>query len=361
MKKYDSKSPEFRDLVTSVMSAKLPSIKAISKKDKEDKVIQIPLTQIRPLPPITSIKIPKSQNVDETIDENLITSDIPVQGNLTGIKDTELIIMAKLNDKDLLNYCIANKTILKTCYDESFWRNRFISKFDLKDKEPLSKYRKPNQTWRDFYLMMIYYIDKYSTSSFLFRKGCGNGNLALVVHAMNTNLKNDLNYDRALKSVAEGEYYDIVKYLVKNKKGDPSDVLNWLCAYAPLDVIEFVVEDANLNVSYNDDLPLRWASKRQRLDVIDYLLKKGANINANNGEILKWPSKFGNFKLVKYLVSQGAKTNPETNLPLKEAILNEHIEIVKFLVENGATVDDDIIQISKFNSKIYNFLNKNKS
>ena len=45
---------------------------------------------------------------------------------LTGQRDTDLLILDKLDDKDLLNVCLVNKEARKLCSYEPFWINRFI-------------------------------------------------------------------------------------------------------------------------------------------------------------------------------------------------------------------------------------------
>ena len=84
---------------------------------------------------------------------------------LTGNKDTDLLLLSKLNDKDLLNICIIeNKYINKICRYESFWRNRFINKFG---KEYL--FLKPNKrTWRNHYLKVIHDLDFYKDNPWSF-------------------------------------------------------------------------------------------------------------------------------------------------------------------------------------------------
>jgi hypothetical protein len=65
---------------------------------------------------------------------------------LTGLKDTDFIVLSNLNDRDLLSVCLVNKNINKLCKDENFWRNRFISKYGEKDfefmKEKVISWRK---------------------------------------------------------------------------------------------------------------------------------------------------------------------------------------------------------------------------
>ena len=77
--------------------------------------------------------------------------------SLTNIKDLDHELMMKMEDESLLNFCkINNKYVQKLCDDENFWRNKTHNKFGL-TIEKLS-----NRTWKDFYLKIIYYMNKYS-------------------------------------------------------------------------------------------------------------------------------------------------------------------------------------------------------
>lgn len=69
---------------------------------------------------------------------------------LTKNRDVDDIILHKLDDRSLLNLCIASPQ-LKFCNDEKFWRDRFYFKF--------GKYEKIKGTWKKFYLGAIYYWD----------------------------------------------------------------------------------------------------------------------------------------------------------------------------------------------------------
>jgi len=75
--------------------------------------------------------------------------------SFTGQRDTDLLIMEKLDDYNLFKFCATNKYTRNLCENEIFWRNRLISKFG---KESL-KFKIPNRTWKNYYLKLVYAID----------------------------------------------------------------------------------------------------------------------------------------------------------------------------------------------------------
>lgn len=81
--------------------------------------------------------------------------------NLSGNKNVDHLILDKLDDKSLLNFCISNPKDLylkKICNDEDFWKNRFIKIFG----KQRTFYKSERRTWKDYYLKIIFYLDKHN-------------------------------------------------------------------------------------------------------------------------------------------------------------------------------------------------------
>lgn len=74
--------------------------------------------------------------------------------NFTKIKDLNLRILEDLDDKSLLNYCVADKYANTLCQNETFWRNRFFKKF--REGQEIWK---EGYSWREYYLLLTYYYD----------------------------------------------------------------------------------------------------------------------------------------------------------------------------------------------------------
>ncbi len=67
-------------------------------------------------------------------------------------KDSDRIILQHLDDKDLLQLVLVNK-YAHSLADENFWMNR------LNIKYPSTVQFKENQSWKEYYLSIVYYID----------------------------------------------------------------------------------------------------------------------------------------------------------------------------------------------------------
>ena len=81
---------------------------------------------------------------------------------MTEIKDVDLLILSKLDDRDLLNFCMTSKYGKYLCKNEDFWRNRFMKKYSDK-----VKYRDISKTWKHFYLGLISLTDIISRHSYV--------------------------------------------------------------------------------------------------------------------------------------------------------------------------------------------------
>ncbi len=165
----------------------------------------------------------------------------------TGVKDTDRIILNKLNDKDLLSICSTNKSWRNFCNtDQTFWMNRVYNKFPYLSSDIINKYRN-DKTWSEYYIDLRR-INKNNKQQRLY-DASDNGRLDLVMVALNQGANIHAQDERALRRAAENGHLDVVKYLVE--KG--------------------------ANIHAQDERALRWAALNGHLDVVKYIIEKGSN------------------------------------------------------------------------------------
>lgn len=82
---------------------------------------------------------------------NLPEKDISVEKiGFTGLKDTDLLILMQLEDKELFEVCSLNKYLYSLCNNEHFWYNRIVKKYG----EEVAKQKNKN-TWKKYYIHLI--------------------------------------------------------------------------------------------------------------------------------------------------------------------------------------------------------------
>ena len=191
---------------------------------------------------------------------------------LTGIRDVDREIVNNLNDKDLLNMCIVNRTYAERVCDDSYFRLRTLARFPetVQYKDYINENK--TRTWKNHYLTIVKYID-----------------------------------------LLQRRY----KYIYTAEDKSPE-----LLYLARLLTPKF---------SYSKNLALSWASFYGKLEIIKYLFEDGANIDSNESEALRWASEDGRLKVVKYLVQNGANIHAQNDYALRIATLNRHLMVVKYL------------------------------
>ena len=76
---------------------------------------------------------------------------------MLGQKDTNLMIMEKLDDRSLLKLCLTDKNAAELCRNEPFWRRRYLSRFG----ERAAKHKPTNRTWKDNYLKTLVDLGRF--------------------------------------------------------------------------------------------------------------------------------------------------------------------------------------------------------
>jgi len=252
---------------------------------------------------------------------------------ISGIRDVDREILAKLDDRELLKVCSIDKYTWNTICDDAFLRRRLLAKYP-----EIERYKLEQETWKEFFLNVVHIIakmnekfgyvytfgnlyrqykllNKYDKNELLYKSSKG-GDLALVMWSLKNGVDIHSDYERALKLAAQFGHLEVVKFLVEN--------------------------GANFHIG--NEYSLRVASQNGHLGIVKYLVEKGADIHAQNESSLIYASISGHLEIVKYLVENGANIHIDGDEPLLKASMNGYLEVVKYLVEQGA--DKNAINIA---------------
>ena len=186
-------------------------------------------------------------------------------------KDTDGLILQKMDHKTLYSICLVNKYMNRIC-DKYFWMNKFINEFGgINGINTAQKDSK--QTWKNYYINIIKKL-KGNMNDLLFESS-KKGRLDLVKIALQNGADIYASNDWAVQLASHNGRLEVVKYLVEN----------------------------GAHIHADDDWAVRIASKYGELEVVKYLVENDADIHADDDYALRWASSNGKLEVVKYLKS----------------------------------------------------------
>ena len=147
----------------------------------------------------------------------------------------------------------------------------------------------------------------------------------------------------------------VVQYLIDNDivksfDVDMDNALRYSARKGRLDVVKYLV-DRGADIHTGNECAVRWASWRGHLDIVKYLVEKGADIHAWHEGALREASRSGMADVVAFLVSEcQADVNAEVSYSIRYAAANGHLKVVQILVEQGrADIPTDALYWAKEN------------
>lgn len=113
--------------------------------------------------------------------------------------------------------------------------------------------------------------------------------------------------------------------------------LNIACYNDKLKVVKYLLRKG-ADIHNHNEMPLSSAGSCWNFKIIKHLVKNGADIDWNNGYLISEFVKSNHLNFVKFLIDSGANININASSPLLDAITHNNLEMVKLLVENGAVI-----------------------
>ena len=134
-----------------------------------------------------------------------------MERSFSKIPDLDLKIMSDMDDRTLLEFCKTHRYTKELCNNELFWKKRLNKKYGSFNKNE-------NRTWKEFYLKIIYYLDKYlSLDDILYHISIeGIKNLDLIRFF----LVRGANINRGLLGAATAGHKNLVNFFVNNGAND---------------------------------------------------------------------------------------------------------------------------------------------
>jgi ankyrin repeat protein len=103
------------------------------------------------------------------------------------------------------------------------------------------------------------------------------------------------------------------------------------CKLGLLPIVKDLVEIYELDVRASDNYALSAAARSGHLEVVEYLVGKGADVRASDDWALCGAAENGHLEVVKYLVSQGVDVRTMSNYALRWARICNHNHVVDYI------------------------------
>jgi hypothetical protein len=170
--------------------------------------------------------------------------------SITGHKDTDLMLLLEMDDREFLIFCgkdslqFKNKYINKLCKSENLWRDRLFKYYG-------KFYPEVGQTWKNLYLSLVYLLDKY---------------------------RYEKNND-AIQMAAQNGHLSVVKYLMSlpgiNPAADDNDAIKWAIENGHLSVVKYLIglpKEYGIDPTDWNNFAIKRANENGHLEVVNYLL-----------------------------------------------------------------------------------------
>ena len=254
---------------------------------------------------------------------------------LTGIRDVDREIVNNLDDKDLLQMCLVNKTYAERVCDDSYFRLRTEKGFP--ETVPYKDYVRV-RSWKNHYLSIIKYIDLLLRDyKYIYLPEDKSPELLYLARRF---VPESFTYNKGKAVIlASGNgQLPVVKYLTEHGAdvtAEDNEAVRWASENAHLPVVKYLTEHG-ADVTAEDNRAVIYASEKGHLPIVKYLVDHGADITANDNFALQLATARGHLPVVEYLVEHGAGINAADNFAVRWASKNGHSDVVKYLVEHGA-------------------------
>lgn len=93
------------------------------------------------------------------------------------------------------------------------------------------------------------------------------------------------------------------------------------------------------DASCNDNWPIKLASEKGYTEIVNLLMKHGADIRTSNDYCLCWAATNGHQKIVEICLEHNASIHIKNDYPLRHAARNGQLEMVKYLLEKGCNIN----------------------
>ena len=253
--------------------------------------------------------------------------------NLT--RDTYEYLTNFADDKTILDMLSVNKSFNEPILFERIFKRKYPL---------LIQFKKEDETWKNFYLKMVYYISKIKEEYDIPYISSNTYDPEKIYNKRNRKGKYNI-YNWLFYNAVRSGQIDIVKKLLSEKKEILSEKYNFEIPDYPyiktifdlalsaaslrgyIEIVELIFDFSN---NFARNKALIDASQNGYLNIVKFLVDKGAN---RLDKALILATRAGKVNVIDFLIGRGAKN---FNAAMSAAVTGNRIDMVKLMLSKGA-------------------------
>lgn len=165
------------------------------------------------------------------------------------------------------------------------------------------------------------------------------GYLDMVKYLIDSGIRLDWNENQPLINASYFGYFDIANFLIE--RGADISSRNYEAFLSATmnnyEDVSFLLLEKGSDVNTKNGQALCYAVENKNLNLLKYFIEKGGILREEN-YLLPIASKNGDIEMMQFLIDNGFDVNFDNNQSLIMGCIEGHFEVVKFLVENGADI-----------------------
>lgn len=150
------------------------------------------------------------------------------------------------------------------------------------------------------------------------------------------NGKFDIN-EKPLYHAAINKNVCFVKKLIKAgaKAEETYPFIDSIIEMGDISIVEELFDNENFDVNQMENIMLVMASRYNKIDIIEYLIKKGANVQSENNLPIKTACYCGSIETMKTLIKLGADVRVDNDCLICDAAKEGNFDVVAVLIKLG--------------------------
>lgn len=273
--------------------------------------------------------------------QGFVQKSLQIEKSLTQQRDADLFILSKMDDHSLLTFCKSSKYGNQLCQNDDFWRNRFIKKYGHANKN-----LENTRTWKDFYLLITYYLDLYTPNKAVEvaaeRGGRKSNNLDIIRFFIS---RYPIDLDRGMYGAAKGGNKSLVAFFIDQGANQWNIAMRGAASSKSSnaeELVHFLIDQG----ADDWDRGLRGAAEANNMKLINFFIGRGAN-DWDSGLI---GAAEGNHKqLIEYFIGKGAT---DWNWGLQGAASSGNVDLVNyFLRKPGFKIITSALNVAVFHGQ----------